>query len=157
MRRALVLIGLLGIAAVGCAGSEGSDHPVRPLSQLEIRTDAGPVLLHVEVARTPANRAVGLMGRVSLPKDQGMVFLFRSAVRDTFCMKDTLIPLSIAFWDEERRIVAILDMEPCETDPCPTYGPDEPYVGAVEVNRGFFEEHGVVQGDRVELEVQAYQ
>ena len=66
-------------------------------------------------------------------------------------MKDTLIPLSIAFWDEDGRIVGIQDMEPCTADPCPTYGSPEPYVGALEVNQGFFDEHGVVIGDRIEL------
>jgi len=66
-------------------------------------------------------------------------------------MKDTLIPLSVAFWDEDGWIVGIQDMEPCTEDPCPTYGSPEPYVGALEVNEGFFAEHGVTTGDRIEL------
>jgi uncharacterized membrane protein (UPF0127 family) len=66
-------------------------------------------------------------------------------------MKDTLIPLSIAFWNEQDRIVAILDMEPCEADPCPSYDPEVEFEGALEVNQGFFEEHGVEVGDTVEL------
>jgi uncharacterized protein len=71
----------------------------------------------------------------------------------TFWMKDTVIPLSIAFWDDDGRIVSILDMDPCTEDPCPTYGPDEPFVGAVEVDPGTFERHGVTPGDRVQLTV----
>jgi uncharacterized membrane protein (UPF0127 family) len=66
-------------------------------------------------------------------------------------MKNTLIPLSIAFWDEDGRIVGIRDMDPCTADPCPTYGSPDPYVGALEVDQGFFTEHGVVIGDRIEL------
>ena len=66
-------------------------------------------------------------------------------------MKDTLIPLSIAFWDDDGRIISILDMDPCDADPCPTYGPDEPFVGAVEVDRGGSRTDGVTVGDRVEL------
>jgi len=92
-----------------------------------------------------------LMGRESLSPYDGMVFLWEEPVVSTFWMKDTLIPLSIAFWDEDGRIVSILDMDPCTEDPCPTYGPDEPFVGAVEVDRGTFERHGVTLGDRVQL------
>ena len=91
------------------------------------------------------------MGRTSLREDRGMVFLFERRTTSGFWMKDTLIPLSIAFWDEDERIVAIVDMTPCEGDPCPTYRPGVPYVGAVEVNRGWFERSGVGIGDRVEL------
>jgi uncharacterized membrane protein (UPF0127 family) len=70
-------------------------------------------------------------------------------------MKDTPIPLSIAFWDRRDRIVALLDMEPCRADPCPTYDAGVPYVGAVEANQGFFANHGVTTGDRVELVTKA--
>jgi hypothetical protein len=70
-------------------------------------------------------------------------------------MKDTLIPLSIAFWDERDRIVAILDLDPCREDPCPVYSPGASYVGAVEANQGYFDRHGVETGDVVRLEVSA--
>ena len=66
-------------------------------------------------------------------------------------MKDTLIPLSIAFWDGRGRIVRILDMTPCRADPCPTYDPRVAYRGALEVNRGAFKRWGVQRGDRVRL------
>jgi len=49
------------------------------------------------------------------------------------------------------------DMQPCETDPCPSYGVDEPYVLAVEANIGWFHEHGIEAGDSAELRVMAYQ
>ena len=81
-----------------------------------------------------------------------MAFLFDRPTSSSFWMKDTLIPLSIAFWDRSRRIVAILDMAPCRRSPCPLYSPGTSYIGAVEVNRGFFRQHGVRVGDRVELE-----
>jgi uncharacterized membrane protein (UPF0127 family) len=109
------------------------------------------VRVTVEEADTPAERAHGLMGRTSLGTDEGMVFVFDGPTDGSFWMKDTLIPLSIAFWDEDGRIVGIRDMEPCTADPCPTYGSPEPYVGALEVDQGFFAEHGVVIGDRIEL------
>jgi uncharacterized membrane protein (UPF0127 family) len=65
--------------------------------------------------------------------------------------------LSIAFWDERNRVMAILDMLPCNNDPCPTYGPDRPYLGAVEANLGYFRDHGIGVGDHVELTQQALQ
>ena len=107
--------------------------------------------MRVEIASTPADRAQGLMGRDILPADQGMAFLWNAPVQGSFWMKDTTIPLSIAFWDTHDRIVAMLDMAPCRADPCPTYDAGVPYVGAVEANRGFFADHGVGVGDRVTL------
>ena len=82
-----------------------------------------------------------------------MAFLWEEPVVSSFWMKDTLIPLSIAFWDDAGRIISILDMDTCTEDPCPSYGPDEPFVGAVEVDRGTLGERGVTVGDRVELTV----
>ncbi len=115
----------------------------------------GSVHVSVEEADSSAERRQGLMGRTSLGADEGMIFLWSDvdvdAVTSQFWMKDTLIPLSIAFWDEDGRIVGIHDMEPCTEDPCPMYGSPEPYVGALEVNMGFFDEHGVTTGDRIEL------
>jgi uncharacterized membrane protein (UPF0127 family) len=145
MRRATLFL-LLAALVVACARS-ASVPPDRPPSELTIGTAA----LHVEVAATPETRARGLMGRTELPADQGMAFVFDQPTTDRFWMKDTLIPLSIAFWDARGRVVAILDMQPCRADPCPTYGPDRPYVGAVEVNLGYFDDHGIRVGDQVEL------
>lgn len=134
------------LSATACAVSRGGT-PVR-----EMTISSTPVThLRVEIADTAAERARGLMGRTALGADEGMAFLFDSPTTAAFWMRDTRIPLSIAFWDASGRIVAILDMEPCLRDPCPTYAPRVPYVGAVEANQGFFEEHGVRVGDRVEL------
>jgi uncharacterized protein len=110
------------------------------------------VVLHVQIAETEAAREHGLMDRTSLAPDAGMAFLFDSPVQVGFYMKDTLIPLSIAFWDQNLRIVSILDMAPCRADPCPDYFARRAFVGAVEANQGFFAEHGIEVGDGVELE-----
>ena len=117
------------------------------------RTDHGTVSLHVQLADTPDEREAGLMDRESLTPYDGMAFVWEEPVVSSFWMKDTLIPLSIAFWDDAGRIISILDMNPCTVDPCPSYGPDEPFIGAVEVERGTLEEHGVAIGDQVELTV----
>ncbi len=93
------------------------------------------------------------MGVSDLPKNTGMVFLWEAPHQGSFHMLNTLIPLDIAFWDEDGQIVGTEQMQPCETEPpCPTYGPEQPYIGAVELNEGELSAAGVEEGDTVRLE-----
>jgi uncharacterized membrane protein (UPF0127 family) len=105
----------------------------------------------VEIADTPSEREHGLMNRETLPADAGMAFVYPQDVRGAFWMKDTLIPLSIAFYSGEGRILKILDMEPCRADPCPLYDPGVPYRGALEVNQGAFADWGISAGDHLRI------
>ncbi|HSL12502.1 MAG TPA: DUF192 domain-containing protein [Actinomycetota bacterium] len=164
MRRPVLLL-VLGLTLTACLDDdptvEAPASPTapsrQPASVLSIGTESGqPATLHVEIADDDDERARGLMGVDDLPVDQGMAFVWDEPVDAAFWMKDTLIPLSIAFWDTEGRVIAILDMEPCAEDPCRTYAPEEPFVGAVEANLGWFADHGVQVGDAVELEERAY-
>lgn len=118
---------------------------------IEKRGGGEPVSVAVEVAEEPEHQQRGLMFRESLPPGHGMIFVFGSEQTGGFWMKNTLIPLSIAFYGENGRILKILDMEPCEADPCPVYDPEVAYVGALEVNRGAFARWGVAPGDRIVL------
>ena len=145
------LSAFLLLLSVAC-GSTGAPEPVNPAG-LSIRTSGGTVSLEVQVADTPGERQTGLMGRESLSPYDGMAFVWDEPVESSFWMKDTLIPLSIAFWDEDGRIISILDMDPCLGDPCPSYGPGEPFIGALEVRQGTLARHGVAVGDHVELAV----
>jgi uncharacterized protein len=143
---------LRALAAASVVLSLASCESHTPVSSVILHGDRGAVQVAVEEADTPAERQQGLMGRTSLGAGEGMIFLWTDgAVTSGFWMKDTLIPLSVAFWDEDGRIVGIRDMEPCTEDPCPTYGSPKPYVGALEVNEGFFSEHGVAIGDRIDF------
>jgi len=118
---------------------------------VRIHTDGGVVeLMNLEVARTPEARARGLMGRTTLAEGGGMVFLFDGPTTSAFWMKDTLIPLSIAFWEEDGDITDILDMRPCRSDPCHLYRASGPYVAAIEMNRGAFDRLGAEVGDTIE-------
>jgi len=114
-----------------------------------IETDGGPVEVAVEIADSDEEREVGLMNRESLAEDAGMLFVFEEDVDFGFWMKNTLIPLSIAFADADGEIVRILDMEPCEADPCRVYDPEASYRTALEVNQGAFADWGVAEGDRL--------
>jgi uncharacterized membrane protein (UPF0127 family) len=152
MSRPLVLATALLLVGLGACRGDGpstSSSPTRAPETLSIQTTRGPVQLHVELAVTQAEQQRGLMNRTALAPSSGMAFLFGTPTTVGFWMKDTLIPLSIAFWDEHGTIVAIDEMEPCTQDPCPTYGPGAPYRGAVEANAGFFTDHGVKVGDTV--------
>jgi uncharacterized protein len=155
MKRALVLLMLL-LAFTACAGGEsGGDDPAsRPPSTVtfEDQEDMSASTLWVDVADDDGERRRGLMEVEHLPADQGMAFVFDEPVSGTFWMKDTLIPLSIAFVGDDGNVVGVLDMEPCEADPCPTYGIDDPYVLAIEANQGWFEDNGIGVGDRAELQ-----
>ena len=109
----------------------------------QLRTPSQTVTVRVELARTQAQLEHGLMGRKTLARNAGMAFLFPTALRRRFWMKDTTIPLSIAFWNKQGRILRVLDMAPCTTDPCKLYDPKVAFVGALEVNRGAFRRWGV--------------
>jgi hypothetical protein len=136
------------LAACGSDALPSGDDQV----PLRVVTAEGEVTLRVEIADTSEERAAGLSGRASVPADAGMAFLWDEPVEAEFWMKDTLIPLQIAFWDEGGRIVGLIEMEPCEADTCPHYRPEKPIVGAVEANAGWFTAHGVAVGDTVELD-----
>jgi len=151
---------LLATTALAVAQSEGPssvENPVAlepgssPLPILTIINSVGEeVPVRVEIADTDAERQTGLMGRTTLEADAGMLFVFDQEQTLSFWMKDTLIPLSIAYIDSEKRIVDIQDMQPLDDLP-PQYVSAEPAQYALEVNQGFFEERGVTVGDMVEL------
>jgi uncharacterized membrane protein (UPF0127 family) len=118
----------------------------------KVTTAAGAsVVLQVEIARTSAERQLGLMNRRSLPAKAGMVFAYPQPHRGGYWMKDTLIPLDIAFTDGRGRILRILTMQPCRRDPCPIYDPGVTYRAALEVNAGSFRRWGVRKGDRISV------
>ena len=172
MRR-LTVLALLLTLLLGCGNDNGSDpvsvgapSPTTSDDHAEVHaspsssvafspakvlidTDEGSVLIDAEKAETTEQRSLGLMHRTSLPEDSGMVFLFFESHSGGFWMKNTLIPLSIAFFDERGKILRILDMEPCEADPCPIYDPGVAYSGALEVNQGSFDRWHVEEGDRI--------
>jgi len=135
----------------------GTDTPQPDTSQVEtaqlpvltiVNSSGERVPVQVEIADTPEERQTGLMGRSALAENAGMLFVFDQEQILSFWMKDTLIPLSIAYIDAEGRIVDIQDMQPLDETSHPSA---EPAQYALEVNQGFFEGRGVMVGDMVEL------
>jgi uncharacterized protein len=136
-------------ALAGCAASgDGAPSATGHLVAATLVFD-GTERLHVRVADTASARAEGLMNVTSLRPDDGMAFVWTEATTGTFWMKDTLIPLSIAFVGLDGKIVSTTEMQPCAADPCPTYAAPAPYLMAVEANTGWFADHGIGAGDRV--------
>lgn len=139
---ALSLIGLGGVWSPLLAQTTDSAHPL-----VTLWVDKHP--LTIEIAQTAAQREQGLMHRQHLPAHQGMLFVFEREVRPCFWMKNTYIPLSIAFIDAQATIVEWTDMQPLdERLVCAT----QPVLMALEVNQGWFEAHQIPQQATISFE-----
>jgi uncharacterized membrane protein (UPF0127 family) len=148
MRLALAAVLLAALPAVASA-SQAAD---RGTATITTRTGER-VVLQVEILSTRAERQKGLMYRRSLPARAGMVFRYPEDVTGGFWMKNTLIPLDIAFYDARGRIRRILTMTPCRRDPCRIYSPGVAYRAAIEVNAGSFRRWNVEAGDRIAVRI----
>jgi uncharacterized protein len=110
--------------------------PVPGFGEVAIRVASGPKLCAL-LAQSQEQRARGLMARTDLAGHIGMVFLFPGPVSETFYMRNTPMPLSIAWFDAAGRFVSATDMAPCpDKVGCPTYAAARPYRYALEVPRG---------------------
>lgn len=109
--------------------------------------------LDAELAATEAARQCGLSRRASLAAERGMLFVFDAPVRVAFWMKDTTLPLSIAFIDQDGRILALADMAPLDSRH--HHSPGRPYRYALETNLGWFARHGIRVGDHVRFTLPA--
>ena len=107
----------------------------------------GGQTLNAEIAQTHAARQQGLMHRDSMPADHGMLFVYKNEEVRGFWMKDTRIPLSIAFANRKGEIVRIADMTPFDTSRVSSLAPAK---YALEMNQGWFEQHGIEKGMVIE-------
>ena len=103
--------------------------------------------IRVEVANTEESRRTGLMFRGALGENQGMLFVYETEGRHAMWMKNTLIPLSVAFIDRSGRIINIEDMQPQTED---AHGARASAVFSLETNQGWFKKRGIKAGDRVQ-------
>lgn len=113
-----------------------------------VRIRVGGIPVTVEVAETEAARQRGLMYRDTLPEDHGMLFVYEAERNLSFWMRNTRIPLDIAFIDRAGRIVDIQQMEAMSEE---THTSRAPAMYALEMRLGWFEERGIRVGDRVEF------
>jgi uncharacterized membrane protein (UPF0127 family) len=131
-------------AALAVAGVSHAATPSAGLPTVALSINGHPIT--AEVAATPAQREMGLMHRFSLRPDHGMVFVFESMQPQAFWMKNTFIPLSIAFIAPDGRIINIDDMAPQDESLHWSRGPA---LYALEMRKGWFAERGIRAGDVV--------
>lgn len=112
-----------------------------------INLTVGGSSIEVEVADDDAERIQGLMYRDELAKDSGMLFVYAASEELTFWMKNTKIPLSIAFINVDSQIIRIADLKPHDLQ---STSSEQPALYALEMRRGWFDEHGVTEGAHVE-------
>ncbi|MCP5286123.1 MAG: DUF192 domain-containing protein [Burkholderiaceae bacterium] len=126
----------------GIAHAQNGPQPKLPTVPLT----AGMHVIQAELAITPMQQAIGMMQRRSMGANEGMLFVYDAPERLCFWMRNTLLPLSIAFVADDGRIVGLADMQPLdETSHCTP----EPARFALEMNQGWFKKRGLKKGDRL--------
>ena len=137
MKRQSIMKGAL-LGAVLCAGPSLA-QPM-PLAEL----GAGMYRIEAEVAHTAQARLVGLMMRKTMAPQRGMVFVFEHDATHCMWMKNTFLPLSVAFVDAQGKVINIEDMQPQSED---NHCAAAPARFALEMNLGWFRERGIKAGD----------
>lgn len=135
----LLFLLLVGFSTISCSKNNDLQTQVLRINQWEIT---------VEIADTQETQEKGLMWRESMAEDHGMLFVYDRDSKKSFWMKNTKIPLSIAYIAADGTIREIYDMEPLSTRIV-----DSRYSVryALEVNQGAFERHGIKTGDKIEF------
>lgn len=155
----------LGLLLMGCSPAPISQAASQSSPIIQASTDLGQSLpitaqatiarqaIQLEVAKTPQEQEVGLMGRTSLADDQGMLFVFSPARPTQFWMKNTLINLDMVFLNKGIVKSIAANVPPCTSDPCPTYGSTSDVIDQViELRGGRATELGLKVGDRVPIQ-----
>lgn len=116
-----------------------AQQPQLPLLELS----AGMHRIEAEVAATPESRQTGMMLRTSMPSHRGMLFVFTYSAKHCMWMRNTLVPLSVAFLDEKGRILNVEEMQPKTED---NHCASAPARYALEMNLGWFRSRGLGAG-----------
>lgn len=132
----MLIAGWLVPAAIAAAQSPSGQLP-------SVELYAGMYRIQAELAHTHQDRQVGLMYRETLPENHGMLFAYAEAARRCMWMRNTLIPLSVAFMDGDGRVLNIEDMTPQTDD---THCSANQAKFALEMNQGWFAKRGIAAG-----------
>ncbi len=135
----------LGLSTLGaaCMPAFGQSGPQRlPVIQL----GAGMHIIKAEVARTPQQHQIGLMFRESMGGNEGMLFIFDQPSKQCFWMKNTLIPLAIAFVEDDGTVVNLDEMQPRTQE---THCSAKPVRFVLEMNTGWFAKRGIKPGSKL--------
>ena len=131
------------LLAVTAATAPAQDGPQKLPA---IRLNAGMHIIQAEVARTSDQRGIGLMFRKTMGPNEGMLFVFEDASEQCFWMKNTLLPLSIAFIGDDGSVVNLDDMKPQTLD---GHCSKKPVRYVLEMNDGWFVKRGIKAGSKI--------
>jgi hypothetical protein len=138
----LAAAGLAAALAIGDAGAQAGPQPRLPTVHLT----AGMHVIKAELAITPEQQATGMMFRREMPGNEGMLFVNDDAGMRCFWMKNTLVPITIAFLADDGTIVNLADMQPqSERSHCSA----KPVRYALEMSQGWFAKRGIQPGFRL--------
>lgn len=147
-KRCFVFYQLLATAFVCLAGAApGVYAQEEPQTGLErVKLAAGMYQIDAQVAATPTQRQIGLMYRKEMPQHEGMLFVFDQAAQQCFWMKNTLLPLTAAFIDDDGTIVNLVDMAPGVLD---AHCSKRPVRFVLEMNQRWFAKKGILAGSKL--------
>jgi uncharacterized membrane protein (UPF0127 family) len=130
-----------GLLLAGSSAWAQSNGPQLNLARTQLT--AGMHRLDVQLAQTPEQRQIGLMWRKDMPQHEGMLFVFEQATIQCFWMRNTLIPLTAAFVEEDGTIVNLADMQPQKDD---SHCSSKPVRFVLEMNQGWFAKRQIKPG-----------
>jgi uncharacterized membrane protein (UPF0127 family) len=137
-----VVLSVFLLSFISLSAAYGQTNPPLPIKRL----NAGMHVIQAEVASTPETRSTGLMHRKTLAPNHGMLFVFDQANVQCFWMRNTFIPLSIAFLLDDGTIVNIADMKPQSDD---SHCSSKPVRLALEMEQGWFATRAMTPGKKI--------
>jgi uncharacterized protein len=143
MKRALLLAASLAVAGSALVPA-AAQEPQTDLPR--VRLSAGMYQIDAQVAYTPDQRMIGLMFRKEMPQHEGMLFVFDQPSEQCFWMKNTLLPLSAAFIDDNGTVVNVEEMKPQTLD---SHCSARPVRYVLEMNQGWFSKKGIKPGAKL--------
>jgi uncharacterized membrane protein (UPF0127 family) len=161
-----LMVVVIALVAAACSTDSGTDlEPSSATGPVAAGVGEGFALISAEldpvgdsstscalclwVADTDELRRRGLMGVADLGGADGMAFVYSEPRTTSFTMRNTVLPLSIAFFDGAGVFLEVFDMEPCTAEPCPSYPTPAGFTVAIEVVQGYFEDLGLEPGARL--------
>ncbi len=135
---------LLSSLLVFSSGAFAQDGPQLDLQRVKL--SAGMNLIDAQLAVTPAQRQIGLMMRKEMPQHEGMLFVFEQPTQQCFWMKNTLLPLTAAFLEDDGTIVNLADMKPQTLD---SHCSAKPVRYVLEMNQGWFSKKNIKPGSKL--------
>jgi uncharacterized membrane protein (UPF0127 family) len=144
-------------ALLACVMAFGALISLTPLAAQEPQTNLQRAVIHAgmfqidaQIANTPQQRQIGLMFRKDMPTHEGMLFIFEEPQKQCFWMKNTLLPLSAAFLDDDGGIVNLVDMQPQSTD---SHCSEKPVRYVLEMNQGWFAKKKIGKGYKLKSQI----